>query len=598
MIRLFRKASPPRVVLKDGVPLDPDDVLPAHLVRASARARPIDVGRTRLLVTAGFLSLGFMIVSVRLASLMMGTPEDVREPVVADTAAPVGKMRVSRADITDRNGLVLATNLPTVNLYADTRGVPKQELDRAIRELPALFPDLKAATLETELRPGRAFVYLRRNLTPLEQQRVNDLGIPGLNFQRAERRVYPAGRLVTHVVGATDIDNQGIAGIEKSFDTWLASSEEPLTLSLDLRIQHVTRRVLSDAVTHFRAQGASAVVMDVNTGEILAMVSLPDFEPEQIGRAREEERFNRVTLGVYELGSVFKVVNTAMALESGVSLNAQFDASAPIKIGGFTISDYKGKYRTLSIPEIMMYSSNIGSARMAMTVGTGYQQQFLKKIGLLDPIRFELPESGRPLVPAHWRDISTMTVAYGHGLSVTPLHLASAISSIVNGGVILPPTLMKADTSKPSVGTRIISPENSLKMRALMRLVVESGSGKNANIPGYYVGGKTGTADKQVGRSYAKNAVLASFVGVFPMTEPRYIVLVSLDDPQPVEGTYGYRTAGWNAAPTAGRMIAEFAPILGVAPIYETPEGHFAPNLIQTVGLKTGRPTGGLHALR
>ncbi|GEO81818.1 peptidoglycan D,D-transpeptidase FtsI family protein [Pararhodospirillum oryzae] len=586
MIGPFKTRRRPFAYPGEEIRLTGDTPSPRPTREPDASTKGLETGRLRLLVTACLFGLAFSVITGRLVQLMVLSSTGT-STVATPSEAPPLEARMARADIVDRNGLVLATNLPTVNLVADTRAVPERDLMRAIRVLPTLFPDLTSEELADRLVPGRAFVYLRRNLTPIEQQAVNDLGIPGLHFERAERRVYPAGRLVAHVVGATDIDNQGIAGIEDAFDDRLSSSEKPLRLSIDLRLQHAAHQVLSDAIDHFEAIGGAALVMDVHTAEVLAMVSLPDYEPEKIGEASEDARFNRATLGVYELGSVFKVFNTALALDAGLPLTDTFDAAKPIRIARFTITDFHPERRALSIPEILMHSSNIGSARMAMVVGPERQQAFLKRMGLLDPIPFELPEVGRPLVPQVWRDINAMTISFGHGLSVTPLHLITGVSALINGGTLHPPTLLKTDPATMPPGQKVFSEQNSMRLRAMMRLVVEGGSGRNADVEGYYVGGKTGSAEKQLkGGGYAKDSVLTSFIAGFPISDPQYVVLVILDDPKAVKGTYGFRTAGWNATPAAGRLIAEVAPLLGVTPTHHSPEGHFDATVIRQVGLK------------
>ncbi|MBK1663969.1 penicillin-binding protein [Rhodospirillum rubrum] len=553
----------------------------------------IETGRMRLMVAACLFGLAFSVIGGRLVQLMVlrGPGEPVAVVSAEDT--PI-ETRMARADIVDRNGLVLATNLPTVNLYADTRAIPERDRLRAIAVLPTLFPELTVADLTSKMVPGRAFIYLRRNLTPSEQQSVNDLGIPGLHFERSERRVYPAGRLVAHVVGATDVDNNGIAGLEKAFESKLTSSDQPLRLSLDIRVQHAVHRALQDSIDHFQAIGGAALVMDVDTAEVVAMVSLPDYEPEKIGAASEDARFNRATLGVFEMGSTFKLFNTALALDAGLKLSDSFDARHPIRIARFTITDFHPEGRWLSIPEILMYSSNLGSARMAVAVGTDRQREFLGRMGLLDAIPFEIPEVGRPLVPNPWREINTMTISFGHGLSVTPLHLVTGVSALANGGLLRPPTLLLRSPETTPAGKQVLSAQNSTAMRALMRLVVEAGSGRNADVKGYYIGGKTGSAEKEgANGGYSKSAVRTSFVGVFPMTKPRYVVMAMLDDPKAVKGTYGYRTAGWNVTPTVGRMIAEVAPILGVQPVRGDPAVQFGPQLVQQVGLRFAEPEGG-----
>ncbi len=595
-LQLFRRR---RVFLYPGAEIrDGDHHATAHRVSMEGEtSRMVETGRTRLMVAACVFGLVFSIIGGRLVQLMVVKGPDA-EPAPVAAAEPL-ESRMGRADIVDRNGVVLATSLPTVNLFADARNIPERDRVRAAQALPMLFPDMDGLDVLGKLETRRAFIYLRRNLTPAQQKAVNDLGIPGLNFERAERRVYPAGRLVAHVVGATDIDNNGIAGLEQAFDDRLTDSADPLTLSLDLRVQHATHRALSDAIDHFQAVGGAAIVMDVRTAEVLSLVSLPDYEPEAIGEASADARFNRATLGVFEMGSTFKLINTALGLKEGYTLSDGFDASQPIKISRFTINDFHGEGRWLSIPEILMHSSNIGSARLAVAVGTEKQRAFMDSLGLLKPLDFELPEIGHPLVPQKWREINTMTIAFGHGMSVTPLHLTTAVSSLINGGILHSPTLLRRDPNLPLAGTRVLSEENSIRMRALMRLVVESGSGRNADVKGYFVGGKTGTAEKETASGgYSKSAVRSSFIAAFPMTDPRYAVLVMLDDPKAVKGTYGYATAGWNATPTAGRVIAEVAPILGVSPVAGPHPRQFEPALAKAVGLKIVEPEGADLAAR
>ncbi|HEX2114558.1 MAG TPA: penicillin-binding protein 2, partial [Alphaproteobacteria bacterium] len=419
-----------------------------------------------------------------------------------------------------------------------------------------------------KLASDRSFVWLRRSLTPKEQYAVNRLGIPGLFFQREERRVYPHGALTSHVVGFTDIDKRGLAGVEQYFDERLKQSNEPLRLSIDIRVQHLVREELSKAVEEFRAIGAAAMVLDIHTGELLAMVSLPDFDSNAPAQAEPETRFNRNTLGVYEPGSTFKIFNTAMALDYGTTTIAGgYDATKPIQVARFTISDYKGQKRWLSVPEIFMYSSNIGSVRMALDVGRDRQREFLGRMGFLKTPSIELPEVGGPLVPAPWREINTMTVSFGHGISITPLQLVSGTSAIVNGGVLRPVTLLRRDEDSVPAGTRVISTRTSDHMRRLMRLVVEKGTAKSSNVPGYLVGGKTGTAEKIVNGRYKKDARISSFVGAFPMNAPRFVVYAMLDEPKGNKATLGYATAGWVVAPAMGRIVTRIASLYGIAPV-------------------------------
>jgi cell division protein FtsI (penicillin-binding protein 3) len=419
-----------------------------------------------------------------------------------------------------------------------------------------------------KLSADRSFVWVKRNLTPRQHYAVNRLGIPGLYFQREERRVYPHGPLAAHVLGFTDIDNRGIAGVEQHFDRRLKDDHQPLALSIDIRMQHVLREELARAVAEFSALGGGGVILDATSGEILAMVSLPDFDPNAPGVASPEARFNRNTLGVYEMGSVFKIFTTAMALDSGVtSLSGGYDASRPIRVSRYTITDYHPKKRWLSVPEIFMYSSNIGSARMALDVGPERQRDFLGRLGMLKPLALELPELGEPQGPSAWKDLATMTIAFGHGLSVTPMHMAAGVSAIVNGGRLIPTTLTRRDPRQPVAGVQVIRPDTSEAMRRLMRLAVERGTGKNADVPGYRVGGKTGTAEKVAGRRYKHNALFSSFVAAFPIEKPRFVLFIALDEPQATKATHGFATGGWIAAPVAARVIERVAPIAGVAPI-------------------------------
>lgn len=541
----------------------------AARVRMDTQAKAaVEVGRNRLAITAAVFTLAFLVIAGRLVDLMALNSADaaarVAAAMTAARAAPAESV-VSRADIVDRNGVVLATNLPTVNLYADTRAV--LDPDEAAAKLVQTLPNLTFEETRDKLASGRHFIYLRRNLTPLQQDRVNRLGLPGLEFETAERRVYPHGPLAAHALGATDVDNQGIAGIERAFDARLSETNQPVRLSLDVRVQHAVRDVLKEAVERFSALAGVALVMDVRTGELLAMVSLPDYSPESFGEASDDARFNRATLGAYEMGSTFKLLNTALGLEvGGYRPTDGFDATHPLRMAGFTINDYHAEGRWLTIAEILVHSSNIGSAKLALSVGGAAQKAFLDRLGLLSPLSIELPEAGTPLYPDPWRPINTVTISYGHGVAVTPVHLVNAIAPLVNGGLYRPATLLKQDPHAIPPGRRVVSAETAQAMRELMRLVVTDGTGGKADVPGYLVGGKTGTAEKAGGGRYRTKALMPSFVAAFPMDEPRYVVLAMLDEPQGIKETHGFATAGWNAAPTVGAIIARVAPILGVRP--------------------------------
>jgi len=535
----------------------------------------LETCRTRLLVTGGLFALVFAVVALRVIEIVAvggGTAESqiARFRMVT---APLP----SHADIVDRNGNVLAASLDSPSLYAN----PKQILDppEAASKLVSVLPTLAAAEVYAKLTSGKSFVWIWRHLTPAEQYSVNQLGIPGLEFEHEERRVYPDGDLTSHVVGYTGIDNAGFAGIERGLDGVLRGRREPLQLSLDLRLQYILREELQRVIDDFTAKGGAGLIMDVNTGEILAMASLPDFDPnrptapdpEHPAVPLADRMFNRVTLGVYELGSIFKIFTVAMALDCGTAtVTSTYDASHPIRIGRFTISDYHGKHRVLSVPEILMYSSNIGAARMAVAAGAQTQRDFLARLGLLKTPKIEISEVGAPHYPAKWREVNVMTIAFGHGISVTPLSFATAAAALVNGGILRQATLLKIPDGYEPPGQRVISAKTSEQMRRLMRLVVEHGTGTMAAAPGYVVGGKTGTADKISGRHYAERKLLSSFVGVFPINDPKYLVLTMVDEPHPNKQSHGYATAGWTVAPATSRIIERIAPLLGVQPVDES----------------------------
>ena len=538
-----------------------------------ATKRALETGRSRLLVGAALFALAFAAICGRLVDVTM--LEDGIDPRTAEQpglSAPVAE----RADIVDRNGVVLATSLATGSLFANPRQI--SNVDEAAKELAATIPDLSVAELKAKLGADKSFVWLQRDMTPQQQFAVNRLGIMGLYFQADERRVYPMGSLTSHIVGFTDVDAKGLAGIERSFDDVLAGGRHPVQLSIDIRIQQIMREELQRGIDDFTGIGGAGIVLDAQTGEILSLVSLPDFDPNLAATANPDQRFNRATLGVYEMGSTFKILNTAMALDSGkIKMTDTFDAAHNIQIGRFTIHDFEHMNRALSVPEVFMYSSNIGAARMAMVVGIDTQKAFMAKFGMLRPVSLELPELGKPQYPAEWRPINSMTIAFGQGIAVSAVHVVSAVAAMVNGGLIRPATLIKRSPEEVSDGQRVISSNTSDKMRELLRLVVQAGTGKSADAPGYLVGGKTGTAQKQKGRGYEANARLASFVGAFPMSTPRYVVFVMVDEPKPNTHSYGFATGGWVAAPVVSRIVQRMAPMVGLPPIpKDSPEAQNA----------------------
>ena len=530
------------------------------------RKTAIEMGRNRLMVAGALFTAAFTVIGIRVIDVSVFSENT--EPRYTRSIAKDEKHN-GRADIVDRNGVLMATSLSTASLFANPRLVLDPE--QAALKLATALPDIDVKVIEKKLRSNRGFVWLKRHLTPRQQYAVNRLGIPALNFQREARRMYPMGSLAAHALGFTDIDNKGLTGIERYFDKELRTRQDNMALSIDVRVQHVLEHELGVAMKKFSAIGAAGLVMDVTTGEVVAMSSLPSFDPNQPNAIAQDLRFNRTTLGVYEMGSTFKIFTTAMALDAGtVSLHGGYDATNPIRVARFTIRDFHAKKRWLSVPEIFMYSSNIGTVKMALDVGIPGHRNFLTTIGMMKPVAIELSETGSPLSPNRWREINSMTISFGHGLAVSPLHLVAGVSAMVNGGIYRTPTLIRRNPSETPIGKRVITAETSAKMRRLMRLVVKNGTGRNAAAPGYLVGGKTGTAEKVSGRGYKKKALISSFVAAFPMHKPRYVVLAMLDEAKGTKETFGYATGGWVAAPVVGAVVRRIAPVLGMRPIKET----------------------------
>ncbi|MDN3564168.1 penicillin-binding protein 2, partial [Paeniroseomonas aquatica] len=589
-----------------------------------ARRAQLEKTRGRLVVAAGGFALLFGAVSLKLAFATLLDPMTPKLRPAAHMPTP-GETAIGRAPITDRNGEVLAVSLQVTELYANPQEINDAEAaaDRLLRVLPNLDRDRLVARITRRNVPGTErpveFAYIARNLPPRQQQAINDLGVPGFHFRPAERRFYPQGSAAAHVLGQVDVDGRGIAGVERSFDERLRTERAPVRLSLDVRVQVALREAVQKAIADYNGIGGAGVVMDVNTAEILAMVSLPDYDASDPGglqrragdapatgaqqvvarptppraplRSDQDPHFNRATVGLYEPGSTFKLFTAAMALDAGTAnIWSSFDAAHPIRYGRFTISDYKGKNRSLMLPEVLAYSSNLGAAHMAMGVGPARHREFMGRMGMLTRLGVEVPETARPLAPTAqgWRDINTMTVAFGHGISVTPLHVVNGVAALANGGILRQPTLLAQPAGEAREGTRVIAERTSDTLRRLMRLVVTDGSGKGAEVAGYFVGGKTGTAQKTGPRGgYLEDKRIAAFVGAFPLNAPRYALYVMVDEPKPNAQSHGYATAGWVAAPAAGSVIRRIAPILGMVP-----ETDRIPQIQQTIAipLQPGRP--------
>ncbi len=473
-----------------------------------------------------------------------------------------------RGDIIDRDGQPLARTIDAWTIGLWPRKVIGNKLDLA-RKLAQLMPERDEATYFAMLRSNKSFFYLRRRASPGVVEAVNAIGEPGLALEREPDRLYPQTSLAAHVIGATDVDGKGPAGLEWALNDKLsseASRGQPVQLSISSKVQQALEHELLDAMTHFSAVGAAGIVMDIHSGEVLAMTSLPQLNPNAAGKGSMEARFNRATLGVYELGSTFKPFTVAMAMDSGIirSMGQIYNCPNQLNVYGRTINDTHPFNRACTVAEIMKESSNIGTAQIAAQLGSRRQKEFLSKMGFLQPVEIELREKGRTLSPGNnWGPLETMTVGYGHGIAVTPLHLASGYAALFNGGIYRPATLLKVDRNHAAAkGHRVFTEDTSYKMRSLLRLVVTKGTGKKADAPGYRVGGKTGSAEKYHNRSL----LVTTFAGVFPMDEPRYVVVVMLDEPKATAETFGFRTAGWNVAPVVSKTIGRIAPMLGVRP--------------------------------
>jgi len=532
------------------------------------QSRLLGQAKARLAFVAIVFMIGYLAVGLRLADLTL--LRDV-EATAAEAGTPVRKaVAALRGTITDRNGELMATSLRMASLHADATLVA--DAPALARKLAQILPEEKEKDILSKLASKRKFVWIARNITPRQAQAINTLGEPLLGFQDEQRRIYPHGRLTAHILGYTDIDGIGIAGIERAYETPLREGEEALRLSIDLRIQHLLHRELSAAVKKFSAKAAVGIVMDVQSGEIIAMVSLPDFDPYHPAQASDEQKFNRATLGVFEMGSTMKLFPVAAALEAGqASFATTYDAREPIRFGRHTINDYHAKRRVMTLPEVFIHSSNIGTAKMAQALGEAGLRDFYRKLGFLERTPLDLPERGAPLYPRPWREIHTLTASYGHGIAISPLHLARATAALSNGGILVDP-VMTTDTAQhrrtqEPQGARVVKPETSRRVRDLLELVVAGGTGGKAAVEGYGVGGKTGTANKTLGKGYNKDARLSSFVGVFPIEAPRYTVLAIIDEPQPTKDTFGYATGGWTAAPVVGKVIEQMAPLYGIAPL-------------------------------
>ncbi|WP_138933579.1 peptidoglycan D,D-transpeptidase FtsI family protein [Roseovarius arcticus] len=536
----------------------------------------------RLLVLGATFFCAFSVIGLRMGVLAQTEPSEPR------TSAAGADILAQRADIVDRSGRILATNFDTHSLYAQ----PQQmiEPEKTAKELVRIFPELKEERLLRDFTGKRKFLWIKKKISPEQMQAVHEIGEPGLLFGPREMRLYPNGTLAAHVLGGAGFGREGVhaaevigvAGIEKYLDERLrdpAQNSKPLTLSLDLPVQAAVERVLRGGMSIMNAKGAAAVLMDVHTGEVISIASLPDFDPNDRprplvqGNAADSPLFNRAVQGVYELGSTFKIFAAAQSMELGlVSPNTIIDTSGPMRVSGFSIGEFNRKnYGKISVSDVIVHSSNRGTGRLALEIGAERQQEFLKTLGFFKPVDFEMIEAsgGQPLLPKRWTELSTVTISYGHGLSSTPLHLAAGYAAIANGGRYVRPTLLKQDV--PQEGARVMSAAVAREARLMLRKVVTDGTASMGEVPGYAVGGKTGTADKpkENGGGYYEDKVIATFASMFPADDPKYVLIVTLDEPVETSGEKPRRTAGWTAVPIASEIVARVAPLLGLRPAIE-----------------------------
>ncbi|WP_137130227.1 penicillin-binding protein 2 [Rhizobium sp. FY34] len=533
------------------------------------RKRKATQARTRVgLIMAGFVAF-YCVIGGRL--VYYGT----MHPEATSSIMPADRLMASRPDILDRNGEVLATDIRTVSLFAEPHKIV--DPDEVIEKLRMVLPDIDSKQIYTKLSSKSRFQWLRRQLTPKQQSEILALGIPGIGFRPEKRRFYPGGATAAHVVGYVNIDNRGVAGMERYIDSQgladlaavgMTSDQplEPVHLSIDIRVQAILREVLMSNITKFKAKGAGGVVLDANTGEVLAMASAPDFDPNDPAGGNEDGWLNRMSNGTFEMGSTFKSFTLAMALDTGkVNLNSSFDARYPIRIGGYTIKDFHGQGRMLSMPEVFQYSSNIGTAKMADLVGIDGHKEFLTRLGLLSKMRTELPEVAQPSQPREWKKINSITISFGHGVSTTPLQTAVAGAALVNGGHLIEPTFLpRTKDQATAVAEPVIKPTTSNNMRWLFDWNGTNGSGRNALVEGFNVGGKTGTADKVINGRYNHDHNFNAFLAAFPISNPQYVVLTFIDDPR--SETDRAVLAGNSAAPMVKEIIRRSAAILGVKP--------------------------------
>jgi cell division protein FtsI (penicillin-binding protein 3) len=564
----------------------------------SNEQRVVDAGRYRILSIVVFFLLCYGSLMIRLVDVTMaGRPftdllsdamhdlTNAKEETMTSVRMIRGEVQIDeeerwqpampqvvvpRQSIRDRNGVLLASSVATRSLYARPPEITNAQA--VVGKLAAILPNVDTGILMRRLTSSSKFVQIKRHLTPQEQEKLLWAGIPGMYLYNDYYRIYPQGRLFSHVLGYTNVDGVGLAGVEKYFDTELKHDDalKPLTLSMDVRMQESLHHILEDAMQEYQALAVTGAIFHIPTGQARAMVSLPDFDPNRPMESNHDSRYNRLSVGQYELGSIFKTFTLAMAMQyGGVTIHDGFDATQPISFRGSRISDFHAKKRWLTVPEIMVYSSNIGTVRMANVVGMQVQRQFLTNIGMFRRVGLELNELSVPKTSPSWKPVESATISYGHGISVTPLHLIRGMLALNGGGDYRDITLLNGEKK---VGDMMISPQVSRYVNRLMRAVGQHGTAKQADVPGYAVGAKTGTAIKPVNGRYDNSKNISSMVAAFPMPNPEYLVFVMLDEPHGTKETFNFATAGWVAAPAVAKVVRAITPMIGMPPIYQTPE--------------------------
>lgn len=527
------------------------------------------VSNIRLKIVLYSFLLAFLVIAVRLIVIASSD---------YNNKSHYAKNYKNRLNIVDRNNNLLAVNIPAASLYANPLRVV--DVDNSIKKLLTVIPNLDKKELYKKLTSKKSFVWIKRDITPIEHEKIYNLGMPGFSFEKEQKRIYTYGNLLSHVVGYVGRDLGGLAGVEKHFDEFLTEdhqaggnkySDKVLKLSIDSRIQNILSEEIDKTMKKFSAKGAAGIVVDPNNGEILAMVSKPDFNPHYPGKAKPEQLFNMATQGVYEVGSSLKSITMSVGLDSGkVSMHDAYNLSY-MKVGNFQVKDYHPLKGWHSVPYIFLKSSNVGVSQIVLEVGKDRLRKYLKKLRLFERLNLEIAENSRPLyLPfSKWNDLSLVTMSYGYSISESPAHFAQAMVPVVNGGILYPLTLIKRKASDKLESERVFKKETSENMRKLMRLVVEKGTGRKAEVKGYYIGGKTGTAEIAQNGKYNKNKRMSSFFAIMPATKPKYMIYIIFNEPKGIKETYGYATGGWTAAPTVGAVFNRIIGLYGISKLDE-----------------------------